>query len=1281
MSTKKVVNPETGRQITVEGKSFKSLWRTGKYKWNETKTQLMTIVSDIPVTVPKALPEEPTVRWTAQEIKCCSRPEYLIHISDIHIPIGLSHKKREDEFKYVFNNLYRMIENEVKKHTKDSVIIVVTGDLLDSKTKLEPLTIVLARDFLISLSNYAPVILIAGNHDMNEANIDELCSLTAICHGISDRVIYLQWSGVYKIGGVLFAVSSLKDKKFIRYSDINCDNVPVIALYHGSISGSKTDTGHSVGDTASSIHTSRYRKKSDFDGYLMVLLGDIHKYQVLREDGTMAYAGSLLQQNAGESLRGHGFNVWDIANRLHVHHEVENKYGIVKLLIVDGQMTIEGEIPSIPTFVCDLEGTSLEQLEAIKKTLESDYKPKDIIVRRSITKGISHQVSNAVSDHDLITPCLIPIHDKIASKCTEPTAIDGCFWRIISIEFQNLFSYGDNHVNKIDFAGGVYNISAPNQYGKSSICNLILFALFDHIKATEALNNRATSGYVKVLFVHNNVKYSLKRQCSSLKSNANVFYRLEPDENLTRSTATETMKLISQMLGTAENFIINNTLLPSDTRSLLRMTPADRMRKLEELFGLERYKNYEKEAKAVLKTITTEKQKLSLELNMTSTDFKEDVTNLKNNLENIVSRMTVLATEIAQHEEEKKKLEGDLRSVEADLITLQRQRYNTENPGTYDEKDLESKLKSVIKIIGDKERPTNSEDLLLNKIELLGGTEDLEDVESRVSIKCLKTKEQLEQRWSEMNHDLNTLRRKYPSCVSDIEAEIVRLQKYLEGTDLPSNAAVAVMLLEDKVKKQTVALNRTIPVIDPATIKRSPLAVSPLMKNYSDRDLEQSIETIRSLHHSLTGLQEYCKGVDPISLEHRIVELKTDNGMVIGFTENMRSEVVTVLRLTTDEVFKKLESTRMLLKEAEKMREDIIESMNHNAEVRRIISENEEIMKYNRRIDDANEYMNQKKLLEDLKADLMIAQSALNLESLIEQKRLLCLVSEYSEIAVGLQWYRDTEKISLMKNLALMKSYSTKDNIEKKQSKIKAWKELSSINERLTGIENRCKDIKIALNAVTKSLTTKEKEMIKLESSRTVSELNLEANEQKRIKISQFKTALQKVTEDEAMYTQYLELVGRKGIPLSILKSNLSTMEGLVNSIFGKYTRYKLKLECDMDKSKIEVSITEADSNGTTYGIGISRLCGVEDAILNISLKSVANRLAPWGRSSLFIIDERFDCIDENNWINVLPDIFQMLKMDYSDVLFISHRTIPSELIDHRIVIEKTGHISRVNYY
>ena len=75
-----------------------------------------------------------------------------------------------------------------------------------------------------------------------------------------------------------------------------------VLLYHGTVDKSQTDIGFMLPSDV---------KLKDFDGYDTVLLGDIHKSQFLNKEETIAYPGSLIQQNFAEAPE-HGFLLWDV---------------------------------------------------------------------------------------------------------------------------------------------------------------------------------------------------------------------------------------------------------------------------------------------------------------------------------------------------------------------------------------------------------------------------------------------------------------------------------------------------------------------------------------------------------------------------------------------------------------------------------------------------------------------------------------------------------------------------------------------------------------------------------------------------------------------------------------------------------------------------------------------------------------------------------------------------------------------------------------------------------
>ena len=78
--------------------------------------------------------------------------------------------------------------------------------------------------------------------------------------------------------------------------------------------------------------------KANFNGYEIVLLGDIHKHQYMNKERTVCYAGSLIQQNHGESRGGHGYVKWNTETKESRLKEIENEYGYMTIKIEEGEV-------------------------------------------------------------------------------------------------------------------------------------------------------------------------------------------------------------------------------------------------------------------------------------------------------------------------------------------------------------------------------------------------------------------------------------------------------------------------------------------------------------------------------------------------------------------------------------------------------------------------------------------------------------------------------------------------------------------------------------------------------------------------------------------------------------------------------------------------------------------------------------------------------------------------------------------------------------------------------
>jgi DNA repair exonuclease SbcCD ATPase subunit len=470
---------------------------------------------------------------------------YLFHISDIHIQNNVD---RQNEFKLQFNKLFDIIKSHKNyKQKKNQCIIVVTGDILDQSFKVSAVAIDLVNDFMDGLCNLAPTIVIPGNHDDKKpVGTSTLNSLTAILAQESrprNNLHYLKDSGIYKFGtNLAFGHTSVVgyDKKkpnVINPKDIS-NNFKKIALFHGC------DLSH-----------------NHFNGYDLVLLGDIHHVKSIGSDN-MWYAGSLIQKGYGEDRKLHGgLLIWDInSNQKPEYIHIENQHEFITLNIIDGNIDgefrqemsqFEGELRkieknekfnpnSLPIEIsirlkcCN--NTTPKQINILVEQLKTKCNVKNVLqywnsktsdnILDNSTEIISptQQLENYIhsnpnyKDHKTQ---LIEIFNELQDDKVESN-IDGGKWDIKSIEFKNIFNWNGEHLIDFDtFPQDIISISGDNASGKSNLINIILIAIYGLGKGDRyTLTENCSSGYTKIIIQLNDNIYTIKRQYKNKENKA-----------------------------------------------------------------------------------------------------------------------------------------------------------------------------------------------------------------------------------------------------------------------------------------------------------------------------------------------------------------------------------------------------------------------------------------------------------------------------------------------------------------------------------------------------------------------------------------------------------------------------------------------------------------------------------------------------------------------------------------------------------------------------------------
>ena len=515
----------------------------------------------------------------------------IAHISDIHV----RNYKYHYEYRKVFQQLFDKLE-EIKPD-----IIVNTGDTAHTKCNLSPEYFNLTSWLFTSLAKIAPLHMILGNHDCNVKNSSRLDAITPITEALEDPNIHFhKYTKEVDLGeGIILNVLSILDQdKWTPPSDPDKTN---IALYHGAVAGSKTDTGWVMEHGEIDLE---FLENFDYG-----FLGDIHRTnQIVDDHGKARYPGSLIQQNFGESLNK-GFLLWDVKDKENYtcdFYELKNPKPFVTI-----NLTPKGRIPKSAK---PPEGARLRLVSSDNQSIEIFRKAVDIAKKRFKPESISFL--NRAHGGERISvekevDCVIhenlrdqSVQEKLIAEylkeynvneetLNEVYSLNGKYntlaesneettrnvsWKIKNFKWNNLFNYGEN--NELDFTklSGTVGIFGKNYSGKSSVIDSLLYAIYNNTsknirKNYNIINEHKDQGSAVVEIEAGNKTYTISRESNkyvkklkgAVTNEAKTDVEFVCTDNVMNRTynlnSTErhgTDRNIKKMLGTLEDFLLTS---------------------------------------------------------------------------------------------------------------------------------------------------------------------------------------------------------------------------------------------------------------------------------------------------------------------------------------------------------------------------------------------------------------------------------------------------------------------------------------------------------------------------------------------------------------------------------------------------------------------------------------------------------------------------------------------------------------------------------------------------
>jgi len=153
---------------------------------------------------------------------------YIFHLSDLHIRNGDINYSRFHEYKEVFNNTITSINTNItyKNLSNDDFIIIITGDIFHNKNNIGNYGLLLYKDFITALTNIGKVIIIHGNHDKLQSDLNQP-SLVFSSTFLINNLTILNHSSSFIIDNIGFSYVSVDDTlDFIsNYGRLGLENI------------------------------------------------------------------------------------------------------------------------------------------------------------------------------------------------------------------------------------------------------------------------------------------------------------------------------------------------------------------------------------------------------------------------------------------------------------------------------------------------------------------------------------------------------------------------------------------------------------------------------------------------------------------------------------------------------------------------------------------------------------------------------------------------------------------------------------------------------------------------------------------------------------------------------------------------------------------------------------------------------------------------------------------------------------------------------------------------
>jgi exonuclease SbcC len=517
---------------------------------------------------------------------------------------------------------------------------------------------------------------------------------------------------------------------------------------------------------------------SIFDDCDYAMLGDIHKTQILNKEGTIAYAGSTIQQNFGET-DDKGMFIWDIQSKTEFSREKINFVNPKPFITI--RLTKTGRIPK--GFKCPdgarlrLVADSNIALERLRRAVDiakHRFKPEsitflnkansnDLSVENSVDTELFENLRDEKTQQDLIKEYLkdynvgedtlnevFALNSKYNKVVEESEDISrNVHWRIKKFSWDNLFNYGEGNSIDFDKLSGTVGIFGKNYSGKSSVIDALLYTVYNNTsknirKTYNIINQNKDYGSGLVEIEANNKTYQISRRSDKytkkLKGKTTNEAKTQADfdyvdkvsgevGSLNQNARGGTDKAIRNVFGDLDDFL--NTSMSSQLGALGFINEGSTRRKeiLAKFLDLEFFEKKFKLAKEDAADLRGALRRIQ------DVNYDDDIKKTKNDIFRAgaaVAKQKSLCTELKDNlssvSEEIAELEHKLSQIPEDPISIRQVRKDLERLGQ-DKKNLKNRIGNLTNEIKDKEGFLEKADALLETIDILNLNKQKEEAD------------------------------------------------------------------------------------------------------------------------------------------------------------------------------------------------------------------------------------------------------------------------------------------------------------------------------------------------------------------------------------------------------------------------------------------------------------------------------------------------------------------------------------------------------------------------